>query len=52
MKFILTLFVLIAILSTMDAEPSLGGEYKATPFERCVEAYSGSDNIKQCEEYK
>ena len=49
MRFIITLFVLITILSTMDAEPILASEYRVAPFERCIQAFEGSERVTECE---
>ena len=44
-------FLLFAVLQ-LDDEPMLPSHHAVTSFERCEQAYKGSDDIKQCKGYK
>jgi len=48
---ITTLFLLFA-LAQLPCEPDLTNDYALTKFERCEQAYRGSDDIIKCKGYK
>ena len=48
MKLLLIIAALLIVGLLEGTEPDLTSEYAVTPFERCIQAYKGSDNIHKC----
>jgi len=49
-KNTLTALLMMALTGCMIDEPDLTSEYEATPYERCLVAYKGTQKVKECRE--